>query len=107
MAEQWDGRQGLDRPFVTCVESSPRPRSMQADRHRGKRYRSGLLDLFLPTNSPGVLHQYFGQGSNRLALFSVLDLIDLVAAGSNRFKVLANRLAMAHRDRFGLQGGFA
>ena len=79
----------------------------QADRRRGKRYSAGLLDLFLPANSPGVLHQNFGQGSNRLTLFSVLDLIDLVAARSNRFKVLANRLAMAHRDRFGLQGGFA
>ena len=45
--------------------------------------------------------------TNTRLLLSVLDLIDLVAAGPNRFKVLANRLAMAHRDRFGLQGGFA
>jgi hypothetical protein len=80
---------------------------MRADRHRGKRYSSGLLDLFSPTNSAGILHQGFDQGSNRLVLFSVLDLIDLVATGPDRFKVLANRLAMTHRDRLGFQGGFA
>lgn len=33
MAEQWDGRQGRDRPFVTCVESSPRPRSSRIVLH--------------------------------------------------------------------------
>jgi len=80
---------------------------MRADRHRGKHYGPGLLELFSPTNSAGVRHHSFGQGSNRLVLFSVLDLIDLVAAGPDRFKVLANRLAMAHRDRLGFQGGFA
>ena len=27
MAEQWDGREGLGRTLLTCVGSTPRPRS--------------------------------------------------------------------------------
>jgi hypothetical protein len=47
--EHWTER--IDRAFLTCVKSPPRNQSKRVDRNSGKRFSSGLLDLFSPTNS--------------------------------------------------------